>query len=50
MAIADTFDALVSDRPYRAGWSRPDARAYVLARGGCQFDPRLLLAFELATA
>lgn len=46
-AVADTFDALVSERPYKKAWSLPDARQYLEAQAGGQFDPdcvRALLA------
>lgn len=50
IAIADVYDALTSDRPYRPGWGPGEARAYVLDQAGTRFDPHLTLAFELLTA
>jgi HD-GYP domain-containing protein (c-di-GMP phosphodiesterase class II) len=39
LAVADAYDALISDRPHRAALSRRQARAEVSARAGTQFDP-----------
>jgi len=44
-AIADTFDAMTSDRPYRAGGSREEARTEIARCAGTQFDPRCADAF-----
>ena len=44
-AVADVFDALTSDRPYRAAWSREKARKYIRERSGKDFDPRAVEAF-----
>lgn len=38
-AVADTFDALTSDRPYRRAASFADARAVIAQGSGTQFDP-----------
>ena len=45
VAIADTFDALMHDRPYRAALSKDDALAEIGRQSGRQFDPRLADAF-----
>jgi putative two-component system response regulator len=45
VAIADTFDVLTHDRPYRAAVSKEDALAEVSRQSGKQFDPRLVEAF-----
>ena len=44
-AVADTLDAMTSDRPYRpaGGWRRP-ARE-ILAQSARQFDPDVVRAF-----
>jgi HD-GYP domain-containing protein (c-di-GMP phosphodiesterase class II) len=44
-ALADTLDAITSDRPYRRalGWER--ATDEILAQAGHQFDPRAVRAF-----
>ena len=44
-AIVDVWDALTSDRPYRAAWSREQALAEIQAQVGKQFDPRVVLTF-----
>src|SRR5262245_5725146 len=44
--IADVFDALVSDRPYRAAMSLDDAVALMRAERGTMFDPELFDIFD----
>jgi putative nucleotidyltransferase with HDIG domain len=44
-AIADTFDALMSDRPYRKGRPYEVARQIMIEESGKQFDPRAVEAF-----
>jgi HD-GYP domain-containing protein (c-di-GMP phosphodiesterase class II) len=44
-AIADTFDALTSDRPYRRGRAVVEAQAVIAQEAGRQFDPSLVEAF-----
>ena len=44
--IADSFDAMVSDRPYRKGMSLAEARAEVRRCSGTQFDPTCVAAFD----
>jgi len=44
-AIADVYDALTSDRPYRKAWSRDDALAYIRQQAGAYFDPRVVEVF-----
>ncbi len=44
-AVADVYDALTYDRPYRRAWSVPDARAYVAEGAGTLFDPDVVAAF-----
>ena len=39
-AIADAFDAITSDRPYRKGASSDEAREEIRSFAGTQFDPR----------
>jgi len=43
--IADTFDALISDRPYRKGVPYEEARAVIEQESDKQFDPRAVQAF-----
>ena len=44
-AVVDVWDALRSDRPYRAAWSVEKVRRYILARTGTHFDPAVVQAF-----
>ncbi len=44
-AIADAFDAIRSDRPYRAAQSYEKAREELIAHSGSHFDPRVVNAF-----
>jgi HD domain len=45
IAIADTFDAMTSARPYRAGISAETAYGLMAQESAKQFDPLLLSAF-----
>jgi putative two-component system response regulator len=45
VSIADAFDAMTSDRPYRKGLSLARAFAEISAGSGSQFDPRCVAAF-----
>jgi diguanylate cyclase (GGDEF)-like protein/PAS domain S-box-containing protein len=40
-ALADVYDALVSERPYKAAWPMERALAEVSSQRGRQFDPEL---------
>jgi HD superfamily phosphohydrolase YqeK len=42
IAIADTIDAMASDRPYRRGLSAQKIRAEIVRMSGIQFDPKML--------
>jgi HD-GYP domain-containing protein (c-di-GMP phosphodiesterase class II) len=44
-AVADVWDALCSDRPYRPRWSAEQARAYLAEQSGRHFDPRVVDVF-----
>ncbi|MDO8213652.1 HD-GYP domain-containing protein [Conexibacter sp. CPCC 206217] len=44
-AVADTFDALTSDRPYRAAASFATARDVIAQEAGTQFDPDVAQTF-----
>lgn len=44
-AVADTFDAMTSDRPYRRATSFDAARDEIVRGSGTQFDPRVVEAF-----
>jgi CHASE2 domain-containing sensor protein len=43
--ICDVFDALTSERPYKAAWSVQDALAEIARLSGRQFDPELVPVF-----
>ncbi|MEO5345112.1 MAG: response regulator [Magnetococcus sp. YQC-9] len=40
-AIADVFDALTAERPYKKAWSIEDSLAYIESQAGSHFDPTL---------
>ncbi|HET8978090.1 MAG TPA: CHASE2 domain-containing protein [Solirubrobacteraceae bacterium] len=44
-AIADVYDALLSNRPYKRAWQLDDVLAEIERSGGTQFDPALVAAF-----
>ncbi len=41
-AVADTYDAITSERPYKAARSEAEACAEILRHSGTQFDPRVV--------
>lgn len=43
--IADVFDALTSERPYKKAWAEADAIAKIEQGSGRHFDPKLVVAF-----
>jgi putative nucleotidyltransferase with HDIG domain len=43
--VADVYDALVSQRPYRAGWSVERAIRFIAYGAGIRFDPTVVRAF-----
>jgi len=45
-AICDTYDAIISDRPYRKGQDPDAAFQEILRCAGTQFDPKVVEAFE----
>jgi len=48
IAVADVYDALTSDRPYRKAMSPYDARETVVKGAGTEFDPKVVDAFQAA--
>ena len=46
IAVADAFDAMTSDRPYRNALSFGDAYARIVGMAGVQFDPAVVDAFR----
>jgi putative nucleotidyltransferase with HDIG domain len=47
-AVADCYDALTSDRPYRKGLPAEQTIAMLLEKSGIQFDPQVIEAFTAA--
>ena len=45
IAVADSYDAMISDRPYRAALPEAAARAELRRAAGTQFDPRMVAVF-----
>jgi len=45
VAIADVFDALTSERPYKRAWSETEAIDYLRRESGLHFDPWLTELF-----
>ena len=45
VAICDVFDALMSSRPYKDGWSFDDTIDEIAQQRGRHFDPALVDAF-----
>lgn len=45
LAVADAFDAMISDRPYRSALSVPEAIDEIKRYSGTQFDPAIVTAF-----
>jgi putative two-component system response regulator len=45
VAVADVFDALTHDRPYKRAWPVERAIAEIRLGAGSQFDPRVVAAF-----
>jgi HD-GYP domain-containing protein (c-di-GMP phosphodiesterase class II) len=44
-AVADVWDALTSDRPYRPAWSREEAVDFIREQSGSHFDPQVVELF-----
>ncbi|MEQ1534150.1 MAG: HD domain-containing phosphohydrolase [Sideroxydans sp.] len=45
VAVADTYDALTSVRPYKKAWTKEHALEYLIAHQGDHFDPECIKAF-----
>jgi response regulator RpfG family c-di-GMP phosphodiesterase len=48
-AVADAFDAITSDRPYRAAAGYDHARSEIVTSSGTHFDPKVVDAFLRVT-
>jgi putative two-component system response regulator len=46
VAVADVFDALMHERPYKPAWSLDQAVEEILSLRGTHFDPDVVAAFE----
>ena len=49
-AVADVWDSLTTDHPYRLAWSAREARSYIASQSGKHFDPQVVTAFMELTA
>ena len=43
--VIDTWDALLSDRPYRPAWPVEQTRDYMIAESGRSFEPKVVETF-----
>ena len=50
VAIADSYDALTSKRPYKAGWPAEAAWQFLATNAGTRFDPDCVAAFQRGRA
>ena len=46
MAIADVYDALISERPYKKAFTAEEAARIIIEGSGTQFDPALVDVFK----
>jgi putative two-component system response regulator len=46
VAVADAFDALIHERPYKRAWSVEEALAELRACSGTRYDPRVIQALN----
>lgn len=44
-ALADVYDALISERPYKKAWSHGEAKSEIQRQAGAHFDPELTRLF-----
>ncbi len=44
-AVADVYDALATDRPYRKAWPRDQVLRYIAEQAGKHFDPHIVAVF-----
>ncbi len=43
--VCDSYDAMITDRPYRKGMSSEEAKREMIAKSGKDFDPKILEKF-----
>jgi len=48
LTVADVYDSLTSDRPYRKGMAAFDAKEIIVKGSGTEFDPKVVDAFREA--
>jgi HD-GYP domain-containing protein (c-di-GMP phosphodiesterase class II) len=48
--VADVYDAMTSDRPYRKAITPFEAKEIIFKGAGTEFDPRVVRAFSTAFA
>lgn len=46
VSVADVFDALTSERPYKKAWDIDEAAELIVRESGGQFDPGVVAAFQ----
>jgi putative two-component system response regulator len=46
VSVADTFDALTHERPYKRAWSTEEALGELRDLAGLAFDPDVVAVFE----
>ncbi|SDJ82707.1 putative two-component system response regulator [Ferrimonas sediminum] len=46
VAIADVFDALTSERPYKPSWPVQESVEFIVDNAGTHFDPQLVQLFQ----
>jgi putative nucleotidyltransferase with HDIG domain len=46
VGVADVFDVLVHERPYKEAWTVEDAASEIRSGAGTQFDPGVVVAFD----
>lgn len=44
--MADVWDAITDDRPYRLAFEESEALAFMEQQGGRMFDPRMIRIFR----
>ncbi len=50
MAVADVYDALISERPYKRALSHDEALDFIRGGSGSHFDPRIVEALDACLA